>query len=121
MVNSPNFYQAVQRATVDIVTGPIDHVDATGVVTADGRHHAPDVLVLATGFQAHAFLRRMTLTGQRGITLDDLWRESYITYRTVALPYMLNFFMINGPYTPAQRLGGTHPRNGRRLRHAVPG
>ncbi|WP_236787807.1 NAD(P)/FAD-dependent oxidoreductase [Amycolatopsis sp. GM8] len=101
MVNSPNFYQAVQRPAVNVVTSPIDHVDTSGVVTGDGRHHSLDVLVLATGFQAHAFLRPMTVTGQRGIALDDLWRHGYLTYRTVALPAMPNFFMINGPYTPA--------------------
>lgn len=101
MVNSPTFYQVVQRRDVDVVTSPIDHATPSGITTVDGRHHPLDMLVLATGFQAHAFLRPITVTGQQGVTLDELWRDGYITYRTVALPYMPNFFMINGPYTPA--------------------
>lgn len=100
MVNSPNFYQAVQRENVDVVTAGIDHVDASGVTTEDGRHHELDVLVLATGFKAHDFLRPMALEGEDGVTLEDVWREGFLTYRTVGIPHMPNFFMINGPYTP---------------------
>ncbi|MYW94351.1 NAD(P)/FAD-dependent oxidoreductase [Amycolatopsis rubida] len=101
MVNSPAFYRTVQRRNVTVVTSPLDRVSSTGITTTDGRHHPLDVLVLATGFQAHAFLRPLSLTGADGVTLDELWREGYTTYRTVALPCMPNFFMLNGPYTPA--------------------
>lgn len=101
MVNSPSFYRTVQRRNVAVVTSPLEHVTPTGITTVDGQHHPLDVLVLATGFQAHAFLRPIALTGTAGVTLDELWRDGYTTYRTVALPCMPNFFMLNGPYTPA--------------------
>jgi cation diffusion facilitator CzcD-associated flavoprotein CzcO len=48
-VLSGNYFRAVQQSNVEVVTERIDHVDATGVVTADGNHHDLDVVVLATG------------------------------------------------------------------------
>ncbi len=57
LVMSTGFYRAVQRDDVDLVTDPIDHVEPDAVVTRDGTRHPADVLVLATGFDAHAYFR----------------------------------------------------------------
>jgi len=38
-------------------------------VTTDGRLHEVDVIALATGFDAHAFMRPMSLVGEHGLTL----------------------------------------------------
>jgi cation diffusion facilitator CzcD-associated flavoprotein CzcO len=100
LVMSGSFYRAVQRPQVDVVSDPIDHVEPAGVVTRDGALHELDVLVLATGFQAHAFLRPAELVGEGGVTLDDVWSPEPHAYRTVALPGFPNFFMIMGPHSP---------------------
>jgi cation diffusion facilitator CzcD-associated flavoprotein CzcO len=100
LVMSSRFYRAVQKPTVDVVTEDVDHVEPEGVVTSDGRLHELDVLVLATGFQAHAFLRPMELVGEGGRTLSDAWPEEPHAYRTVALPGFPNFFMLMGPHSP---------------------
>lgn len=97
---SGTFYDAVQKPSVDVVTDGIDHIEQRGVVTKDGMLHECDVLVFATGFKAHAFLRPMQLAGESGVTLDDVWSEIPLNYRTVAIPHMPNFFMLNGPYSP---------------------
>ena len=103
LVMSGTFYAAVQKPAVDVVTEPIDHVEERGIVTRDGTLHPLDILVYATGFDAHAYLRPMKVTGEDGITLDEVWRDLPITYRSVAIPHMPNFLLINGPYSP----GGT--------------
>ena len=100
MVRSPNFHEAVQQPNVEIVIDAIDHVEAGGIVTADGRLHELDVLVLATGFKVDSFMRPMTMTGQNGVTLETLWADIPMNYRSVTLPGMPNFFMMNGPYSP---------------------
>jgi cation diffusion facilitator CzcD-associated flavoprotein CzcO len=105
LIMSPDFHEAVQRANVAVETAPIDHIEARGVVTEDGRLHELDVLVLATGFKVDAFMRPMTLVGENGITLDHVWADGPMNYRSVAIPHMPNFFMINGPYSP----GGSAP------------
>jgi cation diffusion facilitator CzcD-associated flavoprotein CzcO len=100
LVISGTFYDAVQKPGVDLVTERIDHVEERGVVTKDGELHEVDVLVYATGFKAHAFLRPIQLVGEGGVRLDDLWADLPLNYRTVGIPHMPNFFMLNGPYSP---------------------
>jgi cation diffusion facilitator CzcD-associated flavoprotein CzcO len=100
LVMSPSFYEAVQDPTVEVVTEKIDHVEAKGIVTADGTLHELDVLVLATGFDPGAYIRPMRLTGSGGHTLDELWAERPIAYHSMLVPHMPNFFMIEGPFSP---------------------
>lgn len=100
LVFSDGFYEAIQKPSVDLVIDGIDHVVPQGVVTKDGTLHELDVLVLATGFDAHAYLRPMKLTGENGITLDEVWRDLPVTYHSMAIPHMPNFLLINGPYSP---------------------
>jgi cation diffusion facilitator CzcD-associated flavoprotein CzcO len=99
-VLSSRFYRAVQRPDVEVVTTPIDHVRAGGVVTADGRLHELDVLICATGFEAHNYMRPMAITGEDGLTLEDAWADGPHGYRTVALSGFPNLFMLMGPHSP---------------------
>ncbi|WP_232061666.1 flavin-containing monooxygenase [Mycobacterium xenopi] len=100
LVMSGGFYRAVQRRNIDVVTTPIDHVEARGIVTTDGQLHEVDVLVLATGFDAHAYLRPMELIGPEGRTLSECWQNGPHAYRTIGLPGFPNFFMLMGPHSP---------------------
>lgn len=100
LVMSGTFYEAVQKPGVEVVVEPIERIAPQGVVTRDGRLHALDALAFATGFDAHAYLRPMTVTGEDGITLEQVWRDLPLTYRSVMAPHMPNFFLINGPYSP---------------------
>jgi cation diffusion facilitator CzcD-associated flavoprotein CzcO len=90
----------MQRPNVDLVTEAIERIEPRGIVTSDGELHEVDVLVLATGFDAHAYMRPMELVGENGLTLDDAWREGRSAYRTVAVPGFPNFFMLLGPHSP---------------------
>lgn len=100
LVISGDFYDTVQRDNVDVVTEGIERVETDGVRTTDGVLHPLDVLVLATGFHADAYLRPMTVTGEDGIGLDEVWADVPMNYKSVALPHMPNLFMINGPFSP---------------------
>lgn len=103
LVFSDGFYEAVQHPSVEVVTDPIERIVPEGVRTADGTVREFDVLALATGFDAHAYLRPLRVTGQGGVSLDEVWATLPLTYRSIAIPHMPNFFMVNGPYSP----GGT--------------
>jgi cation diffusion facilitator CzcD-associated flavoprotein CzcO len=100
LVFSDGFYDAIQKPSIDLVTDAIDHIVPAGIVTNDGKLHELDVLVLATGFDAHAYLRPMKLTGENGITLDEVWRDLPVSYHSMTIPHMPNFLLINGPYSP---------------------
>lgn len=99
-VLSSRFYRAVQRRDVGVVTTPIDRIRPDGVATADGRLHELDVLICATGFHAHHYMRPMAITGEDGLTLEEAWADGPHGYRTVALSGFPNLFMLMGPHSP---------------------
>jgi cation diffusion facilitator CzcD-associated flavoprotein CzcO len=100
LVVCPNFYDAIQGENVEVVTSEIDRVEPSGVRTVDGELHELDVLVLATGFHANAFVRPMDVIGRDGVDLAEEWSERPNAYLSVAVPGFPNFFMINGPNGP---------------------
>ncbi len=95
------FYSLFNRPNVDLVDTGIDHIEARGIVTKDGVLHEQDVIVMATGFNAHALMRPMELTGLDGVKLSEAWgeREPY-GYRSVAVPGFPNVFTLIGPHSP---------------------
>jgi cation diffusion facilitator CzcD-associated flavoprotein CzcO len=100
LIISPDFYDAIQRPNADLVTDPIVRVEPEGVRTSDGRLHELDVLVLATGFHADAFMRPMEVVGRNGTTLEDAWTPRPEAYYSISIPEFPNFFMLNGPNGP---------------------
>jgi cation diffusion facilitator CzcD-associated flavoprotein CzcO len=100
LILSAGYYRAVQRDGVTLVSQRIARVEPGGVVTEDGRHHAIDVLVLATGFDTHALVRPMEFHGPDGRTLSDAWSDGPRGYGTVAVPGFPNLFMTMGPSSP---------------------
>lgn len=107
LVMSNGFYRAMQRDDVELVTAGIDHVERRGIVADDGVLHEADVIVLATGFDTHAFFRPMQLIGRDGIAADDVWRDGPRAFQTVAMPGFPNFFMMLGPHSPVGNLALT--------------
>src|SRR5207237_4965836 len=70
-----NYYEAVQLPNAHIVKGQIDRIVPDGVVMADETHVKLDVLVYATGFDVHAYMRTMNVVGLNGTTIEEAWRE----------------------------------------------
>ncbi len=100
LIISPDFYDAIQKPHAELVTEAIEGVEAAGVRTKDGALHELDVLVLATGFKADAFMRPMVITGRNGLTLDEAWDPRPEAYLSISIPEFPNFFMLNGPNGP---------------------
>jgi len=100
LVISPGFYEAIQQPNAQLVTAPIERIEAEGVRTADGVLHELDVLVLATGFKADAFMRPMEVCGRDGHDLAHEWTPRPNAYLSITMPDFPNFFMLNGPNGP---------------------
>jgi cation diffusion facilitator CzcD-associated flavoprotein CzcO len=100
LIISPDFYDAIQAPNADLVTEAIDRIESAGVRTRDGVLHTLDVLVLATGFKADAFMRPMRVIGRDGQTLDQIWAQRPNAYLSISIPDFPNFFMLNGPNGP---------------------
>ena len=45
-------------------------------------------------------MRPMTIRGEDGLLLDDVWSKRPSAYLAVAVPKFPNFFMLNGPNSP---------------------
>lgn len=103
-VVSGTFYRAIQQPNVSVVTDDIERFVPEGIVTVDGTLHELDVVVLATGFKAHNYMRPMDLVGRDGLTIDEAWEKGTYAYRMSALPGFPNLFMIMGPNAPVASL-----------------
>ncbi len=94
-----DWYEVLQRPDVSLITDRVQAVEPGGVRTGDGRLHACDVLIFATGFKTTDFLTPMQVTGRDGRDLHTQWAESPSAYRGMAVPGFPNFFMLYGPQT----------------------
>lgn len=99
-----NYYEAVQRPNVRIETGRIARIVPDGVEMADGTLRELDVLVYATGFDAHAYMRPLRVTGLNGATIDEVWKNKIYSYGGIALPGFPNLFMLYGPFSPVNNV-----------------
>jgi cation diffusion facilitator CzcD-associated flavoprotein CzcO len=100
LIISPNFYEAIQAPSSELITEAIECVVPEGVRTKDGVLHELDLLVLATGYHADAFMRPMAVIGRDGRTLGEAWSERPTAYLSISIPGFPNFFMLNGPNGP---------------------
>jgi cation diffusion facilitator CzcD-associated flavoprotein CzcO len=100
IVYSTDFYHAIQRPNVTLVTEGIERVEPAGVRTAQGELHELDILVLATGFKADSFLMPTDVRGSNGLELAHYWRERPRAYLSITMPNFPNLFLLNGPNGP---------------------
>ena len=101
---SNDWYPAISRPNVDVVTTGIAEVDPDGVRTTDGTLHAADVIVHGTGFLATEFLAPMQIVGRENRRLHEEWAAGAHAYLGMSVPGFPNFFMVYGPNT---NLGGS--------------
>jgi cation diffusion facilitator CzcD-associated flavoprotein CzcO len=100
LIFADHFYRSVRQPGVEVITEQIDRIEPRGIVTADGTLHELDLLVYATGFDARAYVRPLTVIREGGLTLDEAWSDGPMAYRSVAVPGFPNLFMLMGPHSP---------------------
>ena len=100
---SNDWYPALARPDVDLVTEPIERIVPDGVVTAGGTTRAADVIIYGTGFKAAEFLAPVQVTGLGGRALRQAWQDGPQAYLGITVSGFPNFFMLYGPNT---NLGG---------------
>jgi cation diffusion facilitator CzcD-associated flavoprotein CzcO len=96
---SNDFYPALTRPNVRVVTSPIERIEKDALVTADGERHPADTLVWATGFRTTEFLAPMEVRGSGGRMLQDAWKDGAEAYLGVAVSGFPNLFILYGPNT----------------------
>ena len=98
-IQTGNFYEALKRDNVELVTDAIECFTPEGIRDRTGRVHAADVVIYATGFQVQKFLWPMVIRGRNGVELNEYWQDRPGGYLGMVVPYFPNFYMMYGPGT----------------------
>jgi cation diffusion facilitator CzcD-associated flavoprotein CzcO len=96
---SDDFYPALSRSNVELVTEPIAEVREHTIVTQDGVERPIDVLIYGTGFRATEPLIGCRIVGRGGVEIHDAWRKRMSAYLGVTVTGFPNLFLLLGPNT----------------------
>ena len=94
-----DWYPALGRPDVTLVTEKVLAVRPGGVLTADGAEHPCDVLVLSTGFAATEILVPLQVTGRGGADLHERWSDGARAHLGMTVPDFPNLVVLYGPNT----------------------
>ena len=98
VLQSNDWYPALLRPNVDVVTDSVSRIVPEGVVTADGTLHEADTIVYGTGFTATDLLAPMTVRTPTQ-TLAQAWTQGAEGYLGSAVAGFPNLFTLYGPNT----------------------
>ncbi len=96
---SNDYYPALARENVDVVTQAIERIETSAIVTRDGVRHLVDAIVYATGFRAQDGIAPVRIVGSGGRTLEQAWRDGMSAYLGTSVAGFPNFFLLIGPNT----------------------
>lgn len=95
---SDEFYPALNRPNVGLVTAGIKNFTKDGILTMDGKHYHLDVVVLATGFFLADTNDYLPVVGKGGRLLNEVWDEqggqAYLGVHVFGFP---NLALLLGP------------------------
>ncbi|OZF35252.1 4-hydroxyacetophenone monooxygenase [Rhodococcus sp. 14-2483-1-1] len=98
MLSSNEYYPALGRENVDVVTSGIAGMQKDSIVTADGTVRPVDAIVVATGFRITDSPAFDLFRGRAGRTLAELYAERGVSaYKGTAVAGFPNMFVILGP------------------------
>lgn len=96
---SSDFYPALSRPNVELVSHAAAKFTADGVIAADGSVHRADVIVCATGFETIELLAGTTVVGAGGKRLIEATPGGAEAYRGTLVAGFPNLFLLLGPNT----------------------
>ena len=100
ILRSNSYYPALAAENVDLVTDPITRLTPTSIVTAEGREHPVDVIVVATGFWTIELPIAERIVGREGRSLADTWADGGMAaYKGTTVHGFPNLFLLVGPNT----------------------
>ncbi|WP_433732050.1 flavin-containing monooxygenase [Nocardia sp. CA-129566] len=98
MLISNDYYPALSRPNVDVVTDGIKEVRPNSIVTKDGTEREIDALIVATGFHVTDSPTYNTISGKDGRTLAEVFDEiGQQGYKGSTVANFPNMFFLLGP------------------------
>jgi len=92
-----DWYPALTRENVELVTDGIAEIRAHSIVGKDGVERPVDAIVYATGFEAAEAKPPFAILGRGGKDLRDEWKRGIHAYYGMAIAGFPNFFLVIGP------------------------
>lgn len=99
VILSSDFYPALERDHVELVTTPIRRIEPGAIVDERDQRRVIDTLILATGFRATDPVPEGLITGRGGIDLARTWRDGAEAYKGTTIAGFPNLFTLLGPNT----------------------
>ena len=96
---SNDYYNALARGNVELVTSGIAEIGDGGIVTQDGAERPFDAIIFGTGFRGTDLLSPLRVIGRNGADLNDVWRDGAEALLGMTVAGFPNFFMLVGPNT----------------------
>jgi cation diffusion facilitator CzcD-associated flavoprotein CzcO len=96
---SSDYYPALTRDNVELVTDEIAAIEPTGVRSRDGALREVDAIIYGTGFKVAEYLSAMQIVGTGKRELNEVWRSSLRNYLGITVSGFPNLFLMFGPNT----------------------
>ncbi|MEP7125850.1 MAG: NAD(P)/FAD-dependent oxidoreductase [Byssovorax sp.] len=96
---SDDYYPALTRPNVELVTTAIEGIEPTGVRTTDGALREVDAVIYSTGFNVAEYLNPIHITGSGGRDLTSTWRATPEAYLGITISGFPNLYLLMGPNT----------------------
>ena len=96
---SSDYYPALARPNVSLVTDRITQIRERSVVDAAGVEHEADVIIYGTGFKVTEALREQRIVGRDGLKIQDAWQDGIEAYHGITTTGFPNLFFLLGPNT----------------------
>jgi len=97
---SNDYYPALNRSNVDVLTGGIREIRGNRIISNDGSEREVDSIIFGTGFAATDPIGPLQISGRDGVDLKQQFHktgtEAYLGTSVAGFP---NLFLITGPNT----------------------
>ncbi len=94
-----DYYPAVSRGNVEVITDGVRELRAHSIVDAQGRERAVDAIIFGTGFAVHEMVPRGMIRGRDGRDLWEVWQQGSEAYLGTTVSGFPNLFVLLGPNT----------------------
>jgi cation diffusion facilitator CzcD-associated flavoprotein CzcO len=96
---SNDWFPALQRDNVELVTDGIAEVRERSIVAADGTEREVDTIIFGTGFRVTDMPFAERVRGREGRTLAEEWQDGMQAHKGTTIAGFPNLFMLLGPNT----------------------
>ncbi len=96
---SDDYFPAITRENVSVVTESIREIKPNAIVTRDGIEHTVDAIIFGTGFKVQEMPILTRVFGRFGKSLRETWETTMTAHLGTTVFGFPNLFILQGPNT----------------------